>query len=259
MLGDTLKAAGKKNEAENTFQTAVRLRPGYWPAYNRMAAFYMDQHDYQGAERAFLAAIAISPEIPSLHSNLGVLYFSLSRWDDAERELRKSLALRPYAPGFSNLGTVLFFEGKYAEAAQQFEEATKLQPANHIWWGNLGDARWQIAGQREQARAAFEEAYKLADRQFVLTPADVQLRKSYALYLAKLGRPQEARTEIEKAIQQAPKDMNVRFYAARVYAVIGDSKSAEAAVRASLALGYDAKEVEREPDLKLLHLTGDGN
>jgi predicted Zn-dependent protease len=82
------------------------------------------------------------------------------------------------------------------------------------------------------------------------------VRKSYALYLAKLGRAKEARTEIESAIQQAPDDMNVRFYAARVYADIGDAERAEAAAKNCLALGYDAREVEREPDLRMLHITG---
>jgi tetratricopeptide (TPR) repeat protein/TolB-like protein len=257
MLGDTLEAAGRMQEAETTYQTAVRLRPGYWPAYNKMARFYMDQHEYPKAEQAFLAGIGVSPEIPNLHSNLGALYFSLSRWDDAAREFRKSLVLKPYAPGYSNLGTVLFFDGKYAEAASQFEEATKLQPSNHVTWGNLGDARWQIPGEREHAREAFQKAYLLAGQQLVVNPRDVQLRKSYALYLAKLGRPEEARTEIEAAIQQAPKDMYVRFYAARVYAVIGDLRRTEAAAKSCLVLGYDPKEVEREPDLKLLHMAGE--
>jgi hypothetical protein len=56
--------------------------------------------------------------------------------------------------------------------------------------------------------------------------------------------------------------MYVRFYAARVYAVIDDWKRAETNVRACLALGYDRKEIEREPDLKLLRgisNTKDGN
>jgi tetratricopeptide (TPR) repeat protein/TolB-like protein len=256
MLADTLKVAGRNAEAEDAYQTAVRLRPGYWPAYNRLGAFYMDRLEYAKAEQAFLAGIRVSPEIPTLHSNLGALYFNLSRWNDAEHEFRESLKPKPYAPGFSNLGTVLFFEGKYDEAARQFEDATKLQPSNHIWWGNLGDARWQIAAERARALEAFQKASLLASQQLLLNPANAGVRRSYALYLAKLGRSEEARTEIEAAIRQAPEDMNVRFYAARVYADLGDLKSADSAARKCLALGYDPREVEREPDLKMLHVTG---
>jgi Tfp pilus assembly protein PilF len=121
----------------------------------------------------------------------------------------------------------------------------------------LGDARWQIDGEREHAREAYQKAYLLASQQLVLTPADVQVRKSLALYLAKLGSAEEARMEIEMAIQRAPKDMYVIFYAARVYAVIGDPKRAEIEVKACLALGYDLKEVEREPDLRQIHANGE--
>jgi serine/threonine protein kinase/tetratricopeptide (TPR) repeat protein len=257
MLADTLKAAGKNAEAEETYQTAVRLRPGYWPAYNKMGAFYLSRQEYAKAEQAFLAAIRISPENPSPHANLGAMYFNLSRWKEAERELGEFVRLNPYAPGYSNLGTVLFFEGRYDEAARQFEKATKLQSANHIWWGNLGDARWQIAGQRDRAREAFQEAYLQASKRLLLNPGDVQAHKSIALYLAKLGRSKEARSEIEAAIKQAPEDVNVRFYAARVYADIGDLKSADTAANYCLDHGYDREEVEREPDLKPLHLAGD--
>jgi tetratricopeptide (TPR) repeat protein len=254
LLAQTLKVAGRTAEAEETYQAAVRLRPGYWPAYNTMGVFYEDQNDSQKAEQTFLTGISLAPQVPILHSNLGTLYFGLSRWAEAEREFRRSLALRPNAPGYSNLGTVLFFEGKYVDAAGQDIEATKLQPANHVPWGNLGDARWQIPGERERAREAFQNAYLLASRQIVLNPGDAQLRKSAALYLAKLGRLNEARTEIENAIHQSPKDMYVRFYAARVFAVVGDPKRAETEALASVELGYDSKQVELEPDLKSLQV-----
>ena len=259
MLAETLKAAGRNKEAEETYQTAISLRPGDWPAYNEMANFYYrDLRDYQKAEAAYLAGIKVAPGIPALHSNLGGLYFDLGRWDDAAREFRKSVELIPsYAFGHSNLGTVLFYEGKYAEAAHEDQEAANLEPAKHLWWGNLGDALWQVDGQRQNAHDAFQRAYKLASEQIVLKSTDVVLHKSIALYLAKLDRAKEARTEIEAAIRLAPKDMNVRFYAARVFAVIGDLQRAEAEAKVCLKLGNDPKEVEREPDLRLLHLAVD--
>ena len=51
---------------------------------------------------------------------------------------------------------------------------------------------------------------------------------------------------------KAPQDRNVIFEAARVYAVIGDSAHATAELNDSVALGYDPKDVGREPDLKQL-------
>ena len=75
------------------------------------------------------------------------------------------------------------------------------------------------------------------------------VRKCYALYLAKLGRPKEAAEEAEKALAQAPKDRNVLYWAGRVYAVLGNWLRAEELVKAALALGYDRRSLEHEPDL----------
>jgi serine/threonine-protein kinase len=257
MLAATLMAAGRNSEAEGTYQTAIRLRPGYWPAYNGMADFYRNENNPAKAEAAYLAGIAIAPQVPSLHNNLGGLYLDQGRWDEAAREFQKSIDLKPYYAGYANLGTIAFFEGKYAEAAKQDRLATTLRPNNQILWGNLGDALWQISDRRQQARETFTKAYTLASQQLVLNPADVQLRKSLALYLAKLGRYTEARTEIEAAIRQAPKDKYVRFYAARIFAVIGDLKRAAEEVKACRTLDYDPKEIEHEPDLSRISSTGD--
>jgi predicted Zn-dependent protease len=144
---------------------------------------------------------------------------------------------------------VRFFQGNYQEAAKQTQLAIKLQPANAQNWGNLGDALWQIPGQREEAQKAFEQAALLASRTLGLNPSRYVLRKSYALYLAKLNRNQEAVAEIERAIVQAPDDMDVQFYAARIYTVLGDRQRALKALAQARALGMNAKEADREPDL----------
>lgn len=254
MLAESLKAEGKDNEAEETYRTAIRLRPGYWPTYNTLGLFYMNlkQHDYQKAEQHFLLGIEAAPQISSLHSNLGVLYSKMGRWKDAESEFRKSIALRPYPLGYSNLGTALFYEGKYADAAGQFEKATELQPANPVNWGNLGDARWQLTGERNRAREAFEKARTLANQKLIVNPENADLRSNYALYLAKLGQTKDTEREIAAAVAQAPEDMDVVFYSARVYAVMGDLPRAFAALKKCLALGHEPREIEEEPDFSPL-------
>jgi Flp pilus assembly protein TadD len=172
----------------------------------------------------------------------------MNRWADAGTAFEKSLAITPTAIGYSNLGTVRFYEGNYADAAKQCEAATRLQPANPINWGNLGDSLWQLSGQREQAKAAFEKAASLAAQQLAIKPDNPGLRKLYAVYLAKLGQKEPALAETGRARVQAPNDRSVAFNAARVYAVLGDVKGALGELRRSLRLGYSANEIDKEPD-----------
>lgn len=250
-LADALIKAGRNPEAEETLQQAIRLRPGYWPTYQRLAIFYLNQQQFGKSERAFLTGIGIAPESSALHSNLGGLYFKRGRWPEAAAEFERSLQIRSNPLAHANLGTVRFFEGNYTESARQFELATKLQPNNAVNWGNLGDALWQIPGSRDRAREAYSKAETLVSDQLGLDPAGRQ-RKNRAVYLVKLGRTKEALAEIAKAIEQEPKDGEVQFFAARVYAVAGLPAKAIAAVRNAVALGYSASEIQREPDFAAL-------
>ena len=251
-LADALDSAGRLKEAEATYREGLRLRPGYWPLYESLGDFYSRHQEYSEAERTFSTGLSLAAETPSLYYNLGAMYFRMSRWEDAQKAFEKSLAIRPTAVGYANLGTVLFYQGKYAEAAKQTELATKLQPASYVNWGNLGDALWQLNGKREQARSAFNHAATLASQRLEINPADANVRKSYALYLAKLGRASEAVAEARKVSAQSPKDGLIQFYAARVFAVTGNRDAALAALQNCVTLGYSPKEIREEPDFKPL-------
>lgn len=255
-LAETFDQAGRTKDAEDAFHEALRLHPGYWPVYDALGNFYTAHHRYEEAEQAFQLGIALAADAPTLYYNLGAMYFRNSRWEDAARAFEKSLAVRPTPFGYANLGTVRFFEGQFEEAARQMELATRMQPANAINWGNLGDARWQIPGLRAQARDAFAKAEQLAASQLAINPGSKQLRRNHALYLAKLGRPKEAVAEAGDAIALAPQDADTRFYAARVFAVAGDASAALDALQKAVALGYSAREIDREPDFAALRSDG---
>jgi predicted Zn-dependent protease len=219
-----------------------------------LGAFYQSQHQDAKAEQAYLTGIAVAPGVPAMHSNLGAIYFNQGKWEEAGREFDKSVSLKPYALGYSNLGAVRFYQGRFDDAAKQFQEATKLQQANPVNWGNLGDALWQLPG-RTGAREAYDKAAVLASQDLALNPDNVRLRMAYALYLAKLSRSQEAIAEIERAVKDAPKDRDVHYWAARVYATRGDVARAKSELQTALALGYDPRTAEHEPDLKALIAT----
>jgi len=252
LLAQTLVSAGRPAEAEKTLREASRQRPGYWPIHNTLGQFYMDRGDHSRAEQELLTARALAPDVPVIHSNLGALYFETNRWEDAAASFRASLSIAPNGLAHANLGTVYYYQRKYADSAREAKIATELQPANPVNWGNLGDAEWQIPSQREAARQAFERAALLASEQLSLNPGNASLRWIDALYLAKLGRTGEALDQIAQALAKAPKDSDAQFYAARVYAVAGETTRAKAALSACKALGYSKEQIQREPDVAAL-------
>ena len=256
LLSQALVSAKRPDEAETTLREAIRQRPGYWPLQNTLGVLCLDRQEYAQAEQAFAAAAVLAPEVPVIAANRGALYFRMSRWPEAALSFEKSLAIAPSALAHANLGAVRFFQGNYEEAAKEAEASTKLLPANPLNWGNLGDALWQLPKRRAAAKEAFGKAATLAGEQLAINPGNVRLRKSYALFLAKSGLRVEAEKQIQMAVSQAPKDMNVYFYAARVYAVLGETALGRAALGKCLALGYSADEIAREPDLAALSKPG---
>jgi tetratricopeptide (TPR) repeat protein len=249
LLAQTLSQANRPAEAEATLQQAIRLRPGYWPLHNALGIFYLDRQDYTRSERAFLAAATVAPDAAIVYSNLGAVYFRTKRWKEAEANFEKSLTIRPNALAHANLSAICFYEGRYEEASNHARMSTQMQPANPLNWGNLGDALWPLPSRREEARAAFAQAALLSGEQLAINPDDWRLRRSYALFLAKLGRTSEAVTQIGIALSRAPGDKDVQFYAARVFAVAGETSRARAALARCQALGCSAEEIDREPDL----------
>jgi tetratricopeptide (TPR) repeat protein/TolB-like protein len=252
LLADTWDNAGNPKQAEQIYRQALKLRPGYWPLYENLGDFYSRHQQYDLAEKAFLTGISLASETPSLYYNLGAMYFRTSRWADAGKAFEKSLAIKPTPLGYANLCTVRFYLGSYEDAAKQCEAATRLQPANPINWGNLGDALWQLPAEKPRARAAFYKAADLAKQQLAIKEDNPTLRHNYALYLAKLGQNTDAFREARRAIAQAPSDASGRFYAARVYAVAGDADAALTALKESLSLGQSVREIRQEPDFGVL-------
>jgi tetratricopeptide (TPR) repeat protein len=247
-LAETWDSAKNQKEAEKTYREALRMRPGYWPLYDSLANFYSVHGRYNEAIQTFSAGVALAPDSPQLYYNLGANYYRMSRWADAGTAFEKSLAIRPTPIGYSNLGTVRFYQGNYAEAAKNCKSATELQPANPINWGNLGDSLWQLPGRLQDAAEAFEKAASLAAQQLAIKPDNPNLRKLYAVYLAKLGRKELALAEVARTRTQAAASGSVAFYAARVYAVLGDATDAMGELSRSLKLGYSADEIDKEPD-----------
>ncbi len=66
------------------------------------------------------------------------------------------------------LGNLLYDRRRHREAIAQWERAVNLEPGNGVAWRNLGIASFNILGDHERARAAYERA-------FAANPEDARL------------------------------------------------------------------------------------
>jgi Flp pilus assembly protein TadD len=195
-LGNVLLAARRHREAEAEFTRAIVLRPERGGPHNSLGALFVEEGRYAEAEAEFLEAIRLTPHHGDPVANLGVLYARQRRYDEAIALFRRAIVLSPglsqarenLAHALDNAGVDLAREGKAAEAAVRFEEATRLVPEEAVFWRNLGQALAD-AGKVAEAVAPLQRAV-------ALRPRGAAERFSLARAYQLADRPVEARAQI---------------------------------------------------------------
>jgi tetratricopeptide (TPR) repeat protein len=112
---------GRIEQAQEHYQTAIKLNPNMAQAYYDYGVLLFGQGKRQEAEQAFRHALEINPYYADAHNNLGGLLEMQRRLDSALQEFEKAIAERPnYRLAHFHLGRVLVNQGKYDEAIQHF-------------------------------------------------------------------------------------------------------------------------------------------
>jgi Tfp pilus assembly protein PilF len=73
------------------------------------------------------------------------------------------LSLDKNPTAYSNLGTALYQQGLYADAARAFEGAVALPGATFLHWFNLGAACYWVPDLRARAKEAYATTLKLGE------------------------------------------------------------------------------------------------
>jgi len=194
--------------------------------------------------------IELLPESPRGYSNLGGLYHLMGRSTEAIAMLEKSLAIEPTPDAASNLATIRFFSGSYADAARAFEQVVALGSSDFKLWYNLASAYYWAPGERGKARDAFQKTADLAEQALTINPRDPLLLVVLADTNAHLGQEARARSLASEALRLAPDDGEVLFRVACLYELLGERGRSLSFIERALQRGYSADAVARSPDLE---------
>jgi serine/threonine protein kinase/tetratricopeptide (TPR) repeat protein len=249
-LAGAYRALKQYRKSEEVLREAIRRRPGYWVSYTSLGSFYWEEGRYKEAEEMFLTSSRLVPENPLNYRNLGGLYMSINRYEDAVSVLEKSLRLEPTSGAYSNLGTVLFLQGRFEPAANNYRKAVELMPKHTRNWGNLAEAYSHLPGREQEAIEAFRKAKILGDEQLKVNPSQHALQASVAFYEVKLGLTSQASERMSKALAMDPENVQVLYRAVCVYELLGQREKALDYLARAVARGYQAHEVRADPALK---------
>jgi eukaryotic-like serine/threonine-protein kinase len=241
---------GRNEEAESMYRRAVALRPCYWRHVNDLGAFYLHLGRIDDAKRAFREVIRLSPERHTGYANLAGAHLLAGEIDEAEPLLEAAIRIHASASAHNNLGFVYYSTGRYQKAAEQYAKAVALSPEDAMYHGNLGDARRRL-GQVEEARDHYLRAIALETSAVTINPEDAEARAGLALFLAGVGRCDEARREAGRSVSDSHEDPTIEYYAAIAHSICGDERAAVDAAAAAVRGGVVA-DVKTNPDLRAL-------
>jgi tetratricopeptide (TPR) repeat protein len=143
---------------------------------------------WKNSEKLFRHALAVTPENNYIaHNNLGLAFNQQGRYAEAADEFQLAFAARSF-----NLRATRV----YAEQAQQFKTALKSQPEDAELHERLGYALIK-QNRFEQGMAEYEQAFRLR-------PEALDQRSAYGTLLLNCSRYDDAITQFREVLKLAP-------------------------------------------------------
>ena len=256
-LALTYEKFGKQDKAEETYKKAIDLKPNYWAAYHSLGGFYLGQISRtEEAKKMYLRSTELMTENILGYNNLIATYYMLDQNESAEAMFEKSIAIKPNADAYSNMGTIYFFQQRYADALNMYKGAIDLGEdlgeREVIIWGNLADSYRYTPGNQQKALKAYRRAIQLAQKNLESDPQDALLHSFLAISYAKFGNFKNALAEISEARRLAPDNMQILCSSILVYEIIDQRDKALEVLQEYIERGGSMEEIFADPELRRL-------
>jgi tetratricopeptide (TPR) repeat protein/TolB-like protein/DNA-binding winged helix-turn-helix (wHTH) protein len=250
-LGDVYRLQQRAHEAEETIQSAIGLQPGNWAPYNALGYFYYQQGRFAEAAEQFRLVVALDGQNIAGIGNMAASYMMAGQFAAAAPAFKMAIAVEPRSSTYSNLGLMYYYLGRYDDAANALRGAIDLAPRDHVAWSNLGDILF-ADGKPDEASAAFGTAEKLISGELAVNPNDPNILIDLAWVDAMLDRDTEAMELITRASAALPDDPFAHFIAGLIHNRAGRTDSALDALETAIAQGYSPTILAVEPHLMSL-------
>ena len=161
-------------------------------------------HLYRDLETLWRDTLAKNPNAWIAQSDLGFILWQNGKTEDAIEHMEQALRLKPdFAEAHNNLGNALFQSGRRQEAIKQYEQALQLKPDFPGAHYNLGVVLEQ-AGRMQEAMGQWEQAVRIK-------PDYVEALNSLGVALCRAGKIQEAMRQWEEALRIKPDSAEVHY------------------------------------------------
>jgi tetratricopeptide (TPR) repeat protein len=176
---------------------------------------------YPCVQDAYHRIIALNAESAEADMLMGEALDAMKDPVGAIRELRAAVAADPKQPNVHfALGYLLWTNGQYPEAAQEFQEEIDNNPAHLQAMLYLADSKMQMN--------RMEEAKPLLERLVKIYPNNAMEHLDLGIVYADQDRKQDALRELQTATRLDPNNVNAHWRLGRLYRSMGRVPEAKA-------------------------------
>lgn len=158
--GVALFQHGYLNQAEESFQQVVAVKPGDAEAWYNLGTLNLRRNNFAEAREYLKRCLALRTDYPEAWNNLGMMAAQEGNPEEAIQDFRQSLLLRPtYAVALLNLGNVYRRQKDFTEAEQCLAQALALDPRDpevYYAYGMLSAQQNQMDRAQEYLRKALD-------------------------------------------------------------------------------------------------------
>jgi tetratricopeptide (TPR) repeat protein len=120
-LGLVFRDWGRPEEEIQAYKQAIKLKPDYVSAYERLGSRYFRSKKYPEAIETYKQLVALKPGDATVPNSIGEAYLEMNLTSDAVAAFRQAIQLKPdFGKAYYNLGKSLLTMGNRDGAVEQY-------------------------------------------------------------------------------------------------------------------------------------------
>ncbi|HUI82867.1 MAG TPA: tetratricopeptide repeat protein, partial [Candidatus Binatia bacterium] len=247
--------------SEQMFERAIELDPRYAPAWGCLSVVYATLYEWFGAREDDLAkadhasrnALEMAPGMAEPHVARGFVLSLLRRYDDAAQEFEQAIRLNPnFFEAYYYFARACFAHGETERAAELFHRAGESRRED-FQSPMLEGLCLRMLGRVEEFKRAIREGVCRAERTLMLNPYDSRALSIGSVALFDDGQVQRAMEWSQRSLELYPDDMSALINAACLHAKAGHKEQALALLERAFGRGWGKRDwIEHDPDYDIL-------
>lgn len=230
-LAQTYRQLHDAESAMVSVKRALHLRPEEADAYALQGHLYLMMAEPGKAVAKLERALELKSDHEVALEHLSMAY--LAEGEDQNAEAAGHRAVRQFPDNMEfrvKFALVLANRKKYDEAEVQLRKAVELAPEEPMPYLRLADLL--IMNKRK-----LPEARELAQKAMAIDPGDGAAAAIAALALHKMGRTEEAATELRQAARAHPENHRIWLHLVQVFKALGEDEAARRAAEMAVRVG----------------------